>query len=150
MPNHKLGIAKLIKYTTVCTTEALIKNIRRGYTMKTLVFLIILSTATVSQAANRNIYCDGGSQAFTANLIEDHDTPGYFQLQNAKINGAFTRTEFICAGNTQFMKMKCAGYRDGISSKLIELSFIDHNPNFALSLRSFANDETKSWPCVIE
>jgi hypothetical protein len=118
--------------------------------MKTLVFLIILTTATVSQAANRNVYCDGGSEAFTAGLIEDHDTPGYFQLKNAKITGAFTRTGFICAGNTLFIKMKCAGYVNGISSQLIELSFISQNPHFVASIKSLSNNETKIWPCVIE
>lgn len=117
--------------------------------MKTTLFLIILLTATVSQASTKSLYCQGHSEAFIANIITVTG-PDYFELRNAEIRAAYSHTDFICAGNPQFNKMKCAGFLNGIASDLVEVSFTENGPDIQISFKSLATKKTQTWPCVIE
>lgn len=114
--------------------------------MKTLLFLIVLVTANVSQA-ERILYCNGGSEAF----IAEYPRLPYFSLKNAQVTGAFTHTNFTCEPSlTLFTDMKCAGFWNDDSSMPVEVSFTTTYPQTQIYFKSLSTNEVKSWPCKFE
>jgi hypothetical protein len=113
--------------------------------MKKLLFLIVLVTASVSQAETRILYCDGGHEAFTA----EFPRLPYFSLKNAQVTGAFTHTNFICEPSSTFEGLKCTGFWNDISSMPIEVSFTTVFQT-QIYFKSLSTNEIKSWPCKFE
>jgi hypothetical protein len=121
--------------------------------MKSLIILMSLFCATVSNAAPKNttqmLYCDGGHIAFTALMEIDHD---FVALKNAMLTGAFVSADFVCAGNKNLDGMKCAGFWNDKSTELLEVSFTHLNGYIEMSYRAVTGKQftENPWPCQIE
>lgn len=118
--------------------------------MKTLILLIGLASATVSQAATQNLYCASGMNSFSAEVTTSG--PDSVSIKNAHILGAFTEADLNCSRNSNITGIKCAGYlNDRI---LIEGRFdqIEGQP-LLFSYKSPTNSSVKSdepWTCNFE
>lgn len=117
--------------------------------MKTLILLIGLASATVSQAATQNLYCASGMNSFSAEVTTSSDS---VSIKNAHILGAFIQADLNCSRDNNITAVKCAGYlNDRI---LIEGGFgqIEGQP-LLFSYKSPTNGSVKSdepWTCSFE
>jgi hypothetical protein len=95
-------------------------------TIRSVLAVLVLLGVTGAQAYAgnaRTLYCDGGNVTFTATLLRDPSGPGYFDLKNAELYGAYVKSDLICAGDTKITGVACTGFLHSSRSAQINIGF---------------------------